>query len=332
MATEGRRLSGFRGAYFAGSINWLAEDADIPTTSDVDIMVVLEDADPPIKPGKMIYRDVLLEVSHISRDRLQSAEQVLGDYHLASAFRTPNVIADLSGELTAIQEQVAPEYARRVWVRRRCQHASDTARSWARAVNQAMPLHDQVNVTVFAAGVTTHVLLVAGLRNPTVRRRYAAVRELLADYHELEFHEKLLALAGCADLDRAQVTRHLQAVTQAFDLAKVAYRTPYRFGSDISDAARPIAIDGSRELIELGWHREAVFYIAASFSRCRSILLVDAPDLLAEFDVNYSELLADLGIGSFDNRLRRGKEIEAFLPQVWQVAEEILSANHEIRD
>jgi len=195
-----------------------------------------------------------------------------------------------------------------------------------------MQLHDQVTVTVFAAGVTTHVLLVAGLRNPTVRRRYAAVRQLLVDYYRLDFHERLLALLGCADMDRQQVEHHLDAVTEAFDAAKAAFKTPYRFGSDIADAARPISIDGSRELVEQGLHREAVFWIAATFSRCRAIIAVDAPDLLPRVDVSYAALLADLGISSFEDHRRRGNEIEAFLPQVRQVAEEILSLNPEIRD
>jgi hypothetical protein len=152
------------------------------------------------------------------------------------------------------------------------------------------------------------------------------------DYGRLDFHEPLLALLGCAEMNRRRVAHHLDAVTAAFDAAKVAFKTPYRFGSDISDAARPISIDGSRELIELGLHREAVFWIAATYSRCRAILAVDAPDLLARFDAGYGALLADLDIGSFADRRRRCDEVEAFLPQLWQVGEEILSANRSIRD
>jgi hypothetical protein len=252
--------------------------------------------------------------------------------HLAGAFRTPSVIVDPSGELTALQNAVAPEYARPSWVRRRCKHAADAVRTWARALDRAMPLHDQVTVCVFAAGVTTHVLLVAGLHNPTVRRRYAAVCEALAEYGRLDFHERLLALLGCAQMDRQRVEHHLAAVTTAFDAATVAIKTPYRFGSDISDVARRISIDGSRELIELGLHREAIFWIAATYSRCRAIFAVDAPDLLVRFDDGYGALLADLGIGSFPDRQTRCEKVEAFLPELWPVVEEILSANHGIHD
>jgi hypothetical protein len=151
-------------------------------------------------------------------------------------------------------------------------------------------------------------------------------RELLAEYGRLDFHESLLALLGCASMDRLQVERHLHGVTAAFDAAKSAVRTPYRFAPDISDVARPIAIDGSRELIERGLHREAVFWIAATYSRCRHILAADAPRLLSQFDPGYRQLLSDLGIDSSPARRRRCREIEAFLPLLWDVAEGIVAA------
>lgn len=49
---------------------------------------------------------------------------------------------------------------------------------------------------VFPTGIMTHVLLVAGLRNPTVRRRYEAARDLLADHDGLDLHDRLLELLG----------------------------------------------------------------------------------------------------------------------------------------
>ena len=42
-------------------------------------------------------------------------------------------------------------------------------------VTPARPWPGQVLAWLFACGVTCHVLLVAGLRNPTVRTRYVAV-------------------------------------------------------------------------------------------------------------------------------------------------------------
>jgi len=329
----GCQTPGFTGAYFTGSVTWLDDDAELPATSDVDVHVVLEDPGDALKLGKFIFRGVLLEVSYIARETLGSTEEVLGRAHLAGAFRTRSIILDPSGELTALQEAVSREFARRSWVRTRCERVADGLRSSARSLDEAAPLHDQAAMAVFAPGVTTYVLLVAGLKNTTVRKRYVAAREVLAEYGRLDFHEPLLALLGCAEMDRKRVEHHLEGVTEAFDAAKnVTIKTPYRFASDISEAARPISIDGSRELIERGLHREAVFWLAATHTRCRTIFTADAPELLTRFDPRFRELLADLGIDSFEDRRRRCEEVEAFLPRVWEMAEEIMAANQEIRD
>src|SRR6478609_41808 len=77
---------GFRGAFFHGSSNWVADDTELPASSDLDVMVVLDEADPSVKPGKFIHRDVMLEVSYLPVERIQSAEAILGDYRLAGSF------------------------------------------------------------------------------------------------------------------------------------------------------------------------------------------------------------------------------------------------------
>jgi hypothetical protein len=330
VADVGRSTPGFAGAYMGGSASDLASDAPFPSTSDLDVYLVVEDAERVPKRGKFVYEGVLLEASLIARQALRSPEAVLGHYHLAGGLVQPGILADPTGMLTALHEAVARDFAKRCWVRQRCEHAMSTMRSYAQSLAAAAPIHDQVTTCVFAAGVMTHVLLVAGLRNPTIRKRYAAVRKLLESYGQMACYEPLLALLGCAAMGRQQVEQHLMATTQVFDAARLAIKTPYRFAADISDAGRPVAIDGSRELIERGLHREAVFWIAATYSRCRTILTADAPELLVQFDPGYQELLTDLGIATFLDRQARCRAIEAYLPQLWQVAEEIMASNREI--
>ncbi|MBW3634397.1 MAG: hypothetical protein KY456_15350 [Chloroflexi bacterium] len=322
----------FAGAFYHGSINWLPDDAELPATSDVDVMVVLDDPNPPLKPGKIIYRDILLEISYLSIDQLRPPELVLGQYHLAGSFQSPSIILDPSSQLTKLQVAVARDYAKRRWVRRRCEHARSKILGGF-SLRESDPFHDQVVGWLFPAGITTHVLLVAGLKNPTVRRRYVAVRELLADYGRLDFHESLLELLGCAQMSRMRVEHHFAALTEAFDAAKAVVETPFFFISDISDIARPISLGGSEELIARGDYREAIFWMVATYSRCQKVLHHDAPAELRErYDQGYRELLADLGIGSFLDLRRRFTDVETFLPQLWDVAEEIMAANSEIED
>jgi hypothetical protein len=200
-------------------------------------------------------------------------------------------------------------------------------------LSEPAALDDHFASWLFAAGITTHVLLVAGLRNPTVRRRYLAARELLAEYGRLDFYETLLETLGCAGMARERAEHHLAALEEAFDAAKAAVKTPFFFASEISDIARPISIGSSRDLIERGYHREAVFWIAATYSRCQTILYHDAPaEMQDRFSPGYQELLADLGTNSLADLHRRGEQVRSFLPHVWEVAQSIISANPEIKD
>jgi hypothetical protein len=331
VLAEAGNLPGFRGAFLHGSINGLPDDTVLPATSDVDIMVVLDTPEPPEKPGKLPDQGVLLEISYLPLDQLRDAEQVLGVSHLAGSFRTPGILLDPTGALTQLQAAVASNFARRKWVVRRCEHAQDKSLACLRALDAPAPFPEQVIKALFGTGLTTHVLLAAGLKNLTVRKRYLAARELLAEYGYSDFYPALLDVLGCAQMPRARCEQHLARLAQVFDAAKTVLCTPFYFASDLSDRARPIAIDGSRELIESGSHREAVFWLAVTYSRCQIVLAQDAPAGVQEqFRPGYMELLADLGLGSIADLQQRRRQVQAFLPYVWQVAQAIIAANPEI--
>jgi len=330
---EGSKLPGFVGAFYHGSTNWLPADVILPATSDLDIMLVFEDEVPAAKLGKFRYRDVLLEVSYLPQAQVQSPEQVLGNYHLAGSFRQPGIIADPSGRLTELQAAVAAAYANRRWVDQRGQHARNNGLQYLHQLHAAEIFHDQVMSWLFAAGATTHILLVAGLKNPTVRQRYGAVRELLAAYQRSGFYPTLLDLLGCAQMIQRRATAHLVALSAAFDAATAVIQSPFFFAADITQNARPVAIDGSRKLIERGDHREAIFWMVATYSRCQQVFYQDAPVAMQEhFNSGYRQLLGDLGIASTADLYARGEQIKASLPHVWTVAEAIIAANPEISD
>lgn len=325
---EGSKTPGFAGAFCHGSINWLAEDAILSDTSDVDVMVVLTGPMPTTKLGKFRYRGVLLEVSYLSQEEIQSPEVILGQSHLAGSFQGTSIIADPTGQLTKVQTVVAKGYAQRRWIYARCEDARNKVLRNLQALKADDPFHDQVTAWLFATGVTTHILLAAGLKNPTVRKRYGAVRALLAEYGRLDFYPSLLELLGCAQMSRTQVEGHLAALTAVFDVAKTVIKTPFAFAADINDLARPVAIDGSRELIERGDHREAIFWIVATYARGQKVLYHDASvEVQERFTPGFRRLLADLGIRSFADLQRRGEQVRGFLPRLWEVAEAIIAAN-----
>ncbi|HEX3744696.1 MAG TPA: hypothetical protein VHW09_12225 [Bryobacteraceae bacterium] len=186
---------------------------------------------------------------------------------------------------------------------------------------------------LFAAAIATHILLVAGLRNPTVRTRYEAVRELLTAYGLSDFHETLLELLGATHIGPEQALRHLATLTESIDATAGAPQTQFAFAADLTAVARPIAIDGSRETIARGLHREAMFWIGVTHSRCWKVLSQGPRgDLTQRFEDNYGALAEDLGIFGFAAVRRRCSEIERALPEVCEVAERMIAANREIED
>jgi hypothetical protein len=325
VSRQGQRLDGFLGAYVAGSTVGLADDAELPVGSDVDVMVVTEGAEPRVKLGKFLHRGALLEVTFLPWDRIATAERVLASYHLAAGLRADTVIADPSGQLRRLQAAVADRFAEEVWVRRRCEDARCRIEERLAGIDPSAPWHDQVTTWLFGTGVTTHVLLVAALRNPTVRLRYLAARQVLDEHGRPGLYPQLLRLLGCADWDRGRAQAHLDALAGTFDAAAAVARTPFFFSSDITPAARPMAIDAGRELIRTGRHREAVFWMVATFARCHKLLAADAPATGRALAPAFDRVLADLGVASTGDLLARAGSVRAFLPELWSTAEAILA-------
>ena len=330
VQSEGSKMPGWRGAYLVGSITTLQDWAAVPETSDVDVMVVLDEARAQ-KLGKFIYRGLLLEVSYAQWDEIQSFETVLGDSQMAGAYRAAHILADPTGQLTRLQEEVASQFAIRAWVRQRCLHARDKVLGCFHSLDGSAPLHDQVTAWLFGTSLTTLILTVAGLQAPTVRRRYVEVGELLAKHGRLDFYEELLQLLGCSGWSRGQTTRHLAAVAAAFDEAKSLPKGDFRFAADISYPARAVAVGGSRTLIEQGLHREAVFWMVATYSRCQWIFYYNAADEAGvRFLPGFQSMLGDLGIGSFADLQYRSGQVIDFLPRIAAMAEAIMAATPEI--
>ncbi|MFE1242772.1 hypothetical protein ACFW35_01465 [Fictibacillus sp. NPDC058756] len=266
----------FRGAYFSGSTILQNENEDMSASSDMDVVVVMAHDETPLKLGKFRYEGVLIEITYLPWSKLQSGEDVLTDYHLAGSFRVNTIISDPTGHLEKLQQYVSAHFAEKTWVLRRCENARLRIEHGLKSINPRDTWHDQVTswlfptgVTswLFPTGVTTHVILVAALQNPTVRLRYLKVRDVLKEYGYEDVYSELLRLLGVFYLTAERVEHHLRTLEQTFDAAVSIAKTPFFFSSDITAEARPIIIDGSRELIRSGIHREAVFWMVATFAR-----------------------------------------------------------------
>jgi hypothetical protein len=317
----------FRGAFFSGSTTELPPTSELPSTSDVDVVVLLATSATPPKLGKFEHRGVLLEVTYLPWQTFVDVEEVAGTFFLAPSFRSDQAISDPTGQLRRLHQRISPRFAEPAEVRRRYENVISRIEAGLAGADSRRPWHDQVTSWLFSTSLPTLVVLVAALQNPTVRLRYLRARNVLAEHHRSDVYGELLGLLGCAEARPEQVQRHLDRLALTFDVAAQLARTPFFFSSDITAAARPIAIRGGQDLIDAGLHREAVFWVLATFARCQQVLTADAPEVAAETAPRFAEAVADLVQVERPEELRaRSAQVLAFLPRLRATAETILSA------
>lgn len=332
VVRHARTAEDYMGAYYSGSTVGLSDELELPAFSDIDIVVVTALSEPPLKPGKLVHYGVLLEVTYLSMHQIAAVEEVLSSYHLAGSFRLDTIIDDPSGRLRMLQSQVALKFNDIYWVRKRCEHVMKKIEDGLGSIDTKAPLHDLATSWLFPTGVTTHLILVAALRNPTVRLRYAAARNVLVQYGLEQHYPRFLDQLGCTGMSPQQVEVHLIELEKTFDAAAGVAKTPFFFSSDITSSARPVVIDGSRELIRTGYHREAVFWMAATFARCHKIMAADAPSGLQQtLAPAFEAMLSDLGMTAREDFRRRAEETIHFLPGLWEAAETVMAANPDIK-
>ncbi|MEV0586471.1 hypothetical protein [Nonomuraea sp. NPDC050310] len=321
------RADGWVGAYVSGSAAWLPETAELPPASDVDVIVVVDGERP--KLGKFRYDGVLLDVSFAP---MASAEAVLGSPALAPALSRGVLLADSGGRLGRVQAEVAARFGAPEWVLARCAAMEDRIAGPAGEAGVAGPAGERRRVAVarpdegvppaervlawaFPVSLPTLVVLTAARANPTVRKRYVASREVLLAHGQGAFHEEVLGWLGCAGLDAARVGEHLDRLASVYD--RVPYDVAKPYGSDLTPEARPVSIDGTRELIEQGLHREAVWWILVTLARC------------VTFDPHGTEalrdLLGDLGVAAPEAMRDRAAEVAGALPRLRQVRDAVLA-------
>jgi hypothetical protein len=242
---------------------------------------------------------------------------------------------------------VEREYARREWVRRRCEHARQTLEgslNWpgTSAANPAQALatassaaatHDQVLAWLLPIIFTTPMVLVADLQNPTHRRGLANMGQVLTRYGHPALHERVLRILGSQAMTRELVEVLAAACAEVFDVAQAVRTTPFLLGSNISDFARPIAIGGAQELIEDGYHREALPWIIFVHTLCQKVLQNDASDEVRNrFAPAYQRLLMELGMPTYRALSERTEQLRCLLPDLWNATEEIIATNPAIVD
>jgi hypothetical protein len=312
---------GFVGAYFSGSTVYLPDDAEVPVGSDVDVMVVTEREGAVHSRTKFIHGGVLIEASRYPWSVFDSIDTVPS----AHSLRLDSIIADPGGRLAEVQALVSREYAEPSRVRARCRGLWTATGQALGELDPSAPWPSQVMDWAFKTSWTALLVLAAALRNPTVRLRYLAARDVLAEHGLSDRYPELVDQLGCGDLTQDVAAHHLEELARTFDVAARVGRTTFGFSSDITPIARPVAIDGIREHIQRGDHREVVFWLVATYTRCHEILAADAPELERERAPAFAAMLGDLGLHTPGDLARRAEATIAFLPALWDTVEAIMA-------
>ncbi|MFI5834106.1 hypothetical protein ACIA5A_10565 [Micromonospora sp. NPDC051300] len=244
-------------------------------------------------------------------------EDVLGSWVFAPLFRVDGVIADPSGRLAAVRRRVAAGFADPVWVRRRCAGVRRRVEDGLRAWDAGASLADQVLGWVFPTSLVAVWPAVAGLVDPTVRRRYVRAAEVLGAHGFGGCYPELLATLDGGGVGAGRVREHLAGLAGVFEEVSGLPRDGFAFGADLGAAGRPVVFDGGAELVAAGRHREAMFWVVVTYARCLAVLAAVAPERERVWRPGLAAALADLGVGSVVDRRRRVDAVLASLP-AWQ--------------
>lgn len=321
-------VPGLWAVMFGGSINWLPEDAEVDPYSDIDLWFLIKgEIDPRLRQRKIRHEGLLLEPAYLPAEGFSTKEAVLGDWVCGCHLTVPSAIHDPSGALTRLQRIAAKQYSEPAWVRRRCERmASEMRTGLFPQMRGEVDNGDRCFAFGLAVAAMVQIPMVASVKPPTLRRGGMAFTDLMLSLRQKAISERRLELLGSARLGRNDVEGLFAAATMAYDRAVEVWRTPLPFGEwDLCPDARPHMIDGARDLIDRGYHREAVFWIFYTHWLAHTALVNDAPEECARiFHEPYQRLLEAMGIGSPEGLRKKAALAEELLGLVMTLAEQII--------
>jgi hypothetical protein len=317
---HGRHLAGFQGAYLFGGIAGLGPDEPFATYRDVDLIVVLDSGTRGTDENlEVAYRGLMLEVGFIGLDE-HRAEAVLARPDRAGTLARTRILADPSGVLTALQQEVARAYAERRWVVARCDVERQAVEEGLGALLDAPGPLPRLYGLIGAIFGLAGLLAVARLEVPTNRRALVGLKQMLEAEGRGGLHGEVLEVCGVASLSRAEVEAHHRAALRAFDLAVAVKRTFVPYSFKVQAHVRPYVDEAIAELIDEGHHREATLYLALPFSTTNAVVRNDASDAdKLTTQTEFDRLLDDLDLlvpRDWAGRVERIRGLAAELEQI----------------
>lgn len=283
---QSSHVPGFHGAFLAGSLTHMQPDTPLEPWRDVDVVVVTTDPTSVKDERLELYHDgLILECGVLGDEPFRSAEGILGSAELADNVAAGVILADPTGALRRLHTQVSAEYARRRWVQARCDSRKAAIGRRLVAAREALAKDDFPAVFMhFYVGMSLLVGLTAQAeaRPLTLRRGFVLSGELLEAQGRADLHEAALEVMGSARLSAEEAERALAHFDAAFELATRVKRQPVHYDFKFRGHLRPYYVDGTREMLREGRHREAIYWIIGYCYQAWLVLLNDAPEELQQ--------------------------------------------------
>lgn len=336
----------FAGAYLFGSTMSKGDEEEFSQTSDLDVGVVLERESfgELGTPQYLLHRGVLLNVAHHRRSGYRNLAALLASSHGIIAlehFVRPVILFDPMGDLARLREEVSLSFRNESVVRLRCTRIRelvlrrlDTKVSSRDHSPQAYAcsLYPQIGwffymTMPFAAQIPS----MANLGGMTTRKGFVASGKLLNQLGRPDLQRAILEAMGVHDLTEAEARAALDHLQSAFDYAVTVIRTPFFGDGDTKPICRPMVIDGAREVLDAGFHREIAPYIV-----CMAVLMQNTIDLdgdpgqAAAFRARLETILERLGVSSSYDVEAKADRTRELLPAIMALSEEIIAGHPDI--
>lgn len=333
VEVHGQHLAGFRAAHFMGSINRLPDDAPFPTqSSDVD-MSIIHDGATAEHPVDLEYKGLMLEYGLRNKDFYESAEKILATPGIATDFMGDCIIADPDNILRRIQPQVQREYKHRKWVRARLDHEKQVIQQ---NIDHLLAVKNPMDALIPVLYITAYIagtVVMADIKAPTHRKCLIRQKEVLAIHNRLDLHEEILAFIGCATFTGDHTMNALDQAIAAFDYAVAVKKTPSPFDFKLHPHLRSYFYEGSLEMIQAGYQREAVPWIILFHMIAMGAIQNDGDDTAKQMHfAHFAQTLALLDLTQLDAIQRRIKQASILANNIYQVAEGIMTSHPDIID
>lgn len=335
-------------AFFIASIMTREEEDELPTTSDVDIRIVVDQDIPPeliTLTGELCHKyyhiqNVRLDVSYMSKNSLDKLSSNILGHTMATSFRKPNAIYDPNEQLDKMHQEVSVHYRDDKWVRQRCRKTREIAYSWFdQAENSLLHNHGWPNkrierVSWLYMGATPPIVqipCVANLQGITSHKCLVRSWNTLYQYGYPGAYQDILKILGLTKFKKSEVEASLNDLHAALKYARSVHKTRYYGDHNLHISHEPIVIEGPRNLIQNGFHREAMYFIAGIRNWIQNTMENDGTEPeKSHFDNTYSKMLTSIGIINERDIDDRYNDLKQYIPKMMDVANHIIEKNPDI--